>query len=256
MNPPLTDWPRSRVWVVGASSGIGSALAEALLARGARVALSARRGEALQSVAAAAPDRALVVPADVTDPDGVHRAWQAVEAAWGGVDLVLCVAGAYVPASADAFDAALAARLFDLNVMGTVRVVDAVLPSLLARGSGHLSVVASVAGYRALPRALFYGPTKAALIHLAEGLHLDLRPRGIGVSVVNPGFVRTPATAVNDFHMPALLSPEEAAEATLRGLERGAFEIHFPHRFTNWLKLLRLLPYRWYFPLVHRITGL
>ncbi|MBV2164246.1 MAG: SDR family NAD(P)-dependent oxidoreductase, partial [Comamonas sp.] len=120
----------------------------------------------------------------------------------------------------------------------------------------HLSLVASVAGWRGLPQSLAYGPTKAALINLAETLFLDLRPQGVGVSVVNPGFVDTPLTHQNDFTMPALLTPEQAAQAMLRGWERGDFELHFPRRFTLWLKLLRVLPYRWYFPLVHRMTGL
>ena len=130
---------------------------------------------------------------------------------------------------------------------------------LQAAGAGrapHLSLVASVAGWRALPQSLAYGPTKAALINLAENLFLDLRPQGVGVSLINPGFVDTPLTAQNQFSMPALLTPEQAAQAIVRGWERGQFELHFPKRFTGVLKLMRCLPYRWYFPLVHRFTGL
>jgi short-subunit dehydrogenase len=123
------------------------------------------------------------------------------------------------------------------------------------QGSGTLALVSSVAGYRGLPKSLVYGPTKAAIINLAEALYLDLRPRGIGVCVVNPGFVRTPLTAQNDFHMPALISPEEAAREIVAGLARGAFEIHFPRRFTRVLKLLRVLPYRWYFAAVRRAVS-
>jgi short-subunit dehydrogenase len=113
-----------------------------------------------------------------------------------------------------------------------------------------------VAGYRGLPQSLAYGPTKAALIHLAEALYLDVSTHGLGVSVVNPGFVETPLTAQNTFHMPALMQPEDAARAMLRGWAQGAFEIHYPKRFTRWLKLMRLLPYRMYFGLVRRATGL
>jgi short-subunit dehydrogenase len=131
-----------------------------------------------------------------------------------------------------------------------------VLPALLTQGFGHLSLVASVAGYRGLPQSLAYGPTKAALIHLAEALYLDLSTQGLGVSVVNPGFVETPLTAQNTFHMPALIGPEEAAREMLRGWAKGAFEIHYPKRFTRWLKFMRLLPYRWYFALVRRATGM
>jgi NAD(P)-dependent dehydrogenase (short-subunit alcohol dehydrogenase family) len=113
-----------------------------------------------------------------------------------------------------------------------------------------------VAGFRGLPQSLAYGPTKAALINLAETLYLDLQPHGLGVSVINPGFVETPLTAQNDFHMPALLTPAQAAQAIVQGWSRGEFEIHFPKRFTRVLKLLRLLPYRLYFPLIRQATGL
>jgi short-subunit dehydrogenase len=131
-----------------------------------------------------------------------------------------------------------------------------VLPILLKQGAGGIGIVASIAGLRGLPQALIYGPSKAALINLCESLYLDLRPRGIGVYLVNPGFVETPLTAGNDFAMPALISASTAAAELLRGLERGEFHIHFPKRFTNWLRLLRLLPYHWYFWLVHKATGL
>ena len=147
-----------------------------------------------------------------------------------------------------------------VNLTGALHVVAAVVPGLLesarAGRAPHLSLVASVAGWRGLPQGLAYGPTKAALINLAETLFLDLRPHGIGVSIVNPGFVDTPLTRQNDFAMPALLTPAQAADAMLRGWARGGFEVHFPRRFTCWLKLLRVLPYRWYFALVHRMTGL
>ena len=120
---------------------------------------------------------------------------------------------------------------------------------------GQIGFVASVAGYRGLPKSLIYGPTKAALINFAEALYLDLEPKGIGVRVINPGFVATPLTARNDFAMPALLTPEEAAQQTIAGFASGAFEIHYPKRFTLVLKVLAHLPYRVYFPLIRRFTG-
>jgi NADP-dependent 3-hydroxy acid dehydrogenase YdfG len=258
LNQPIADWTSRRVWVVGASTGIGAALARALLARGARVALSARKAEPLVAMAAEAGDgRALPVPLDVTDRDSVVRAEREIQLSWGGIDDVLVVAGSYRPMRAWEFDLEPAKALFDVNVNGVLHVLAAVLPGMLAGGRGHhIGIVSSVAGYRGLPQALVYGPTKAALINLCEVLYLDLAPRGIGVHLINPGFVKTPLTDLNEFRMPALISAEEAAEHTLRGLERGAFEIHYPKRFTLWLKLLRLLPYRLYFPLVRRITGL
>lgn len=256
LNAPVTDWSAQRVWVVGASTGIGAAIARELQTRGARVALSARGAERLEALAALAPDRSLPVPLDVTDAHAVRAAHDTILAAWGGVDVVLAVAGNYVPLRATEFDAGAIGRLFDVNVQGVLNVLGPVLPAMIARRGGHVAIVASVAGYRGLPKALGYGPTKAALINLAEVLYLDLAPMGVGVHIVNPGFVRTPLTDGNDFKMPALIEPEEAARETLRGLERGEFETHYPKRFTRWLKLLRVLPYRWYFPLVHRITGL
>lgn len=256
LNAPVTDWSAQRVWVVGASTGIGAAIARELLTHGARVALSARSAERLEALSALAPDRSLPVPLDVTDAHAVRAAHDTILAAWGGLDVVLAVAGNYVPLRAAEFDAGAIGRLFDVNVQGVLNVLGPVLPPMIARRGGHVAIVASVAGYRGLPKALGYGPTKAALINLAEVLYLDLAPMGVGVHIVNPGFVRTPLTDGNDFKMPALIEPEEAARETLRGLERGEFETHYPKRFTRWLKLLRVLPYRWYFPLVHRITGL
>ena len=153
------------------------------------------------------------------------------------------------------FDLGEALRHVEVNQIGALHLVAAVLPHLLRRGRGHLSLVASVAGYRGLPRALAYGPTKAALINLAEALYLDLAPRGIGVSLINPGFVETPLTAQNGFAMPALISPDQAARAILRGWARGRFEIHFPRRFTWWMKLLRLLPDALYLRAVPRIIA-
>jgi NAD(P)-dependent dehydrogenase (short-subunit alcohol dehydrogenase family) len=137
-----------------------------------------------------------------------------------------------------------------------LRVLGASLPILLQQGFGHISLVSSVAGWRGLPNGLAYGPTKAAMTNLAETLYMDLQDRGIGVSLISPGFVATPLTAQNNFQMPALLTPEQAAQAILKGWSQGAFDIHFPKRFTLWLKMLRLLPYRLYFALVRRFTGL
>lgn len=257
LNPPVTDWADQRVWIVGASTGIGAAIAKALLARGSRVALSARRPEPLDAIAGTAPPgSALALPLDVTDAQSVAQAHRALVTAWGRLDVVLVVAGTYKPMRAWEFDLHTARALVDVNVNGVLNVLAAVLPHLIGRNEGHVGIVASVAGYSGLPRALIYGPTKAALINLAEALYLDLAPRGIGVHLVCPGFVKTPLTAGNDFEMPALILPEEAADATLRGLERGEFETHYPKRFTRWLKVLRLLPYRLYFPLIRRITGL
>lgn len=256
LNPPIRDWRGKRVWIIGASSGIGAALARALLAQGARVALSARSTPGLAEIAATPGATALVLPLDVTDAAAVAPALQQVVAAWRGIDLVLWCAGSHHPVRAWELDAADARRLVDVNLNGVINGLPAVVRQLLLQNCGGIAIVSSVAGYGGLPTALVYGATKAALSNLAETLYLDLAPRGIAVYLINPGFVKTPLTDKNTFKMPALISAEEAAQEILSGFARGAFEIHFPRRFTLWLKVLRLLPYRWYFALVHKGTGL
>jgi NAD(P)-dependent dehydrogenase (short-subunit alcohol dehydrogenase family) len=135
-------------------------------------------------------------------------------------------------------------------------MLDAVLPTLLRQKSGHISLVSSVSGFRGLPKALAYGPTKAALINLAESLYFDLTDQGIGVSVVCPGYVETPLTEQNDYRMPALISADEAARHMIAGWERGEFQMHFPKRFTGWIKALSHLGDAMYFRAVRRVTGL
>lgn len=259
LNPRLPDWPKARVWIVGASSGIGAAVAQALLAAGARVALSARSEDKLRDVAGVAPLKsaaALIEPLDVTRPETIDAAAERVFRAWKGIDLVLVVAGTHREVRAWELDDAEARALLEVNLNGPIAVASRVVPRLFAQGSGAIGLVASVAGYGGLPKALVYGASKAALINFAETLYLDLNARGIGVYLINPGFVKTPLTDKNRFRMPHLISAEDAALEILRGLRRADFEIHFPRAFSRQLKLLRLLPYRLYFAAVRRATGL
>jgi short-subunit dehydrogenase len=252
LNPPLTDWHGKTVWIVGASSGIGQATASALHAQGAQVVVSARQANLLDDFVARHPGgQALVL--DATDRQAIDAAAKKLLAK-APLDCVVYCAGQYRAMRADALDVADMERHVSVNYIGALYLLDAVLPALLARGAGHISLVGSVAGYRGLPNSLAYGPTKAALINLAETLYLDLHGKGIGVSLINPGFVQTPLTASNDFAMPALLTPQQAATAILKGWERGSFEIHFPKRFTLWLKALRILPNRVFFQLVRRVA--
>ncbi|MEO7400241.1 MAG: SDR family NAD(P)-dependent oxidoreductase [Polaromonas sp.] len=258
LNPPLRDWQGRRAWLVGASSGIGRATASALHARGAQVVVSARSAAALQSFVDAHPG-STALPLDAGRREDVQAAADQLLAS-GPLDMVFYCAGTYREMRAPAFDLDQMLQHQQVNYTGALHVLGAVLPAMVQaarRGRpGHLSLVSSVAGFRGLPRSLAYGPTKAALINLAETLYLDLRDLGMGVSVINPGFVATPLTAGNDFSMPALISPEAAASAIVLGWARGDFDIHFPKRFTRVMKLLRLLPYRLYFPAVRRFTGL
>ncbi|MFG6447117.1 SDR family NAD(P)-dependent oxidoreductase [Roseateles sp. BYS180W] len=258
LNPPLRDWRGLPVWLIGASSGIGRATAHALHARGAKVLVSARHSAALQEFCNSHEgSQALMV--DVTDAEAMRRAAHSALAFAQALGhpapaLVAYCAGHYRAQQATQFDLAEMQRHLAVNYSGALHLLDAMLPALLQAGRGHLSLMGSVAGYRGLPLSLAYGPTKAALHHLAECLHLELRPLGLGVSIVSPGFVDTPLTQQNHFHMPSLISPEQAAEALIHGWERGHFDIHFPRRFTLWMQLLRHLPDAWYFAAVRRAT--
>ena len=253
LNPPITDWRGRRAWIVGGSTGIGLAIAQALHGAGASVCVSARSAEPLaEFIRTHAGSRA--VPLDVTSQLQMQDAWAEVSA-HGVPDLIAYCAGHYRPVTAAGFDLREALRHNEVNYVGALHLLDAVLPAMLRGRRGHLSLMASVAGYRGLPRSLAYGPTKAALINLAQSLHLELQPHGVGVSVVNPGFVDTPLTAQNQFHMPALIAPDEAARQTLRGWARGEFEIHYPKRFTRVMKMMSLLPFGAYAALVRRVTA-
>jgi NAD(P)-dependent dehydrogenase (short-subunit alcohol dehydrogenase family) len=254
LNLPITDWATQRVWVVGASTGIGLALAQLLLARGARVAVSARKADALAASVQGKPN-ALAVAMDATDALAWPAAFDRIEQTWGGVDLMVYCAGTYAAMRGDAFDLPSALHHDEVNYRGALHALNTVLPPMVARKSGAVALVSSVAGYVGLPKSLAYGPTKAALIHLAEALYFDLSPHKVGVHLICPGFVATPLTEQNDFKMPALITPEVAAQEIVRGLERGEFETHFPKRFTRWVKFVRLLPYGLYFRAIKRFTG-
>jgi NAD(P)-dependent dehydrogenase (short-subunit alcohol dehydrogenase family) len=254
LNPPLTDWRGKTVWLVGASSGIGRATAHALHSQGAKVFVSARGQPALDAFAAEHAG-AIALPLDAGDAASVKAAAQTIFET-GPLDLVLYCAGYYKEMRATEFDVQAMLRHQQVNYVGALYVLDAVLPHFVGRKAGHIGLISSVAGYRGLPKSLGYGPTKAALINLAETLYVDLQDSQIGVSLICPGFVDTPLTAQNKFAMPGLISPENAAQEILRGWAKGRFEIHFPKRFTLWMKALSLLPARLYFPVIRKLTGL
>ncbi|NVM78497.1 short-subunit dehydrogenase [Duganella sp. SG902] len=250
LNRRIDDWHGRRAWLVGASSGIGAALAAELLQAGATVALSARRAERLQSLAARhASGRAIVAPFDILDRDAWGERYREICTQAGAIDLVIFCAADYHPERSWEISAEGAAHTLAVNLGSVYTGLATVLPDMLARGSGGIAIIASVAGYVGLPNASVYGPSKAALINLAELLYTDLHPRGLDVYLINPGFVQTELTAKNAFTMPALQTPQDAARAIVRGLVAGQFEIHFPKRFTLLVKLMRWLPYRLRFAL-------
>jgi NADP-dependent 3-hydroxy acid dehydrogenase YdfG len=261
MNPPITNWQGHVVWIVGGSTGIGLACAHALVERGAHVIVSARSAPPLQDfVAQYGADKASAVALDVTDAQACTAAAQAIWQQHRHVDMVLFAAGTYQALRATAFDLGVMTQHLQVNVQGAYNLLAAVLPQLIAQGQrgqrAHISLISSVAGWRGLPNSLAYGPTKAALTHVGEVLYLDLARHTVGVSVVHPGFVETPLTAQNTFHMPALISPQAAAQAMLAAWGAGEFDIHYPKRFTWWLKLIRILPFRWAQALILKATKL
>ena len=232
----------ARIWVTGASSGIGAALARELADRGARVAVSARDAEALRDVAAG---RMHVEPVDVTDRAATVAAGAAVRAALGGLDVAVLNAGTWSRFVADeSWDSALFAEHLQVNVMGLVHSLEAVVPAMLEAGHGRVLGTASVAGYRGLPGSEAYGAGKAAALNLLEALRASLGVRGVVVQTVSPGFVRTPMTDRNRFPMPFLVEPEEAARAIADGIVRGRAEIVFPAPMAVAMKLARLVPVR------------
>ncbi|MFN4140552.1 SDR family NAD(P)-dependent oxidoreductase [Aestuariivirga sp.] len=240
--------PWKTAWVTGASTGIGREIALQLAAAGVKVAASARSADKLQHLG----QGVMAVPLDVTDGDACRRAVENIESKLGPIDLAVLGAGTYRPVSLDELDPAEFSHMMTTNYMGVVNCVAGLAPRMAARGSGHLSWIASVAGYMGLPKAAAYGPSKAALISLAESLYPEMKQRGIRVSVINPGFVETPLTAQNDFAMPFLMKPEEAARRSIDGLAAGRFEVAYPRRFVAILKAVRLLPYPMFFRLISR----
>jgi short-subunit dehydrogenase len=241
LNRKIPSWAGRRVWVIGASYGIGAALARELINLGAKVALSARTRDLLDAIAEATGDRRAA---------RCHRCRIGQECArivldeWGEIDLVMIVAGTHIEMRAHNFHLGRAKKLFDVNVNGVLNCLETVLPMLLEQRRGGIAIVASVAGYRGLPKALIYGATKAALINLAESLYLDLAPRGIGVYLATRDSSTTPSDATERLRDagPDAGRRSGAADAR-RHYAAGRFEIHYPKRFTRWLRPLRTLPY-------------
>ena len=241
-----TDLPWKIVWITGASTGIGREVALQLAKRGVQVAVSARSAEKLQDMG----ENIFPYPLDVTNFDTVKKTIIKIEQELGPIDLALMGAGAYAPVNVEDINPDQFQSIMQVNYLGVVNGLAGILPLMRQRGRGHIAWIASVSGYRGLPKAAAYGPTKAALINLAESLKPELSALGIIISVVNPGFVETPMTSKNDFPMPFLMKPEDAARRTIAGLAKGKFEIAYPTRFVAILKLARVLPYKLFFWLI------
>lgn len=226
-----------RYWLVGASEGLGLALAQALAAEGAKVILSARDPVRLAEACGKVP-RASAVVVDVADTASVMAAVAQI----GAVDGVVFLAGVYWPMTAQAVDAAQLEAMCDVNFTGLARVIGAVLPAMVVRKAGHLVITGSLSGFRGLPGALGYAASKAGVMALAESLYADLRGTGLRVQLANPGFIRTRLTAKNEFSMPFLMEPEQAAAEMLKLMKSSRFKASFPTPFAWLFRGAQFLP--------------
>jgi NAD(P)-dependent dehydrogenase (short-subunit alcohol dehydrogenase family) len=229
-------------WVTGASSGIGRALVKRLAEAGYMVAASARSANDLDSLAAEVPGRITSCALDVTKPADCVATARLIEDSLGPIDLAVFNAGSYFPTTAEDFSVDNFRKTVDVNLMGEVNCMGPVAPLMVARRRGHIVLMASLTGYIGLPTAASYGATKAALISIAQAFKPDFERFGVTISVVNPGFVKTPATDKNDFPMPFLIGADEAVDHIMRGIERKRFEIAFPWQMVLGIRLLAALP--------------
>jgi len=241
----VSDWAGKRYWLVGASEGLGRALAQRLSRAGAEVILSARSEDRLHALAQDLPGPSRVRTIDVADDASVAEAAQAV----GEIDGMVYLAGVYWPMAAQDWNAEQNVLMADINYTGAVRVVGAVLPAMVARGRGHLVLTGSLSGFRGLPGAAGYGSSKAAVMYLAEALYADLRGTGVAVQLVNPGFIRTRLTDKNDFSMPFIMEPEAAAEHMVAHMASRRFKRNFPALFGAMFRASQFLPDALYYRL-------
>ena len=238
----MTGTNKGVAWVTGAGTGIGRGVAKRLAGDGWTVAISARTARDLDSLAAEVPGRITAFQLDVTDPAACEATGRAIEASLGPVDLAVLNAGSYFPTTAEDFSVDNFRRTVDLNLMGTVNCMGAIVPSMVARRSGHIAVMGSQTAFVGLPTAASYGATKAALNSMAEAFKPDFARFGVTMTVINPGFVKTPLTSKNTFPMPFLMDLDDAVSIIVRGLEQKRFAINFPWQMTAAIRFLAALP--------------
>ena len=241
------------VWIIGASSGIGHALARTLSARGALLALSARNQKELERLQSSLGPQHKIFVLDIADADLTLRTAQAIRSAFGRIDRVVFMAALYTPMPTDKLNLPVVKAIIETNLTGAFHVTQAVLLILHDQNRpSQFALCASVAGYTGLPGGQPYSATKAALINLAETLRAECEEK-IDIKVINPGFVRTELTNKNTFKMPMMIEADEAAIEIAQGLLSNRFEIHFPKAFTVFLKFIRVLPYPLAFWLTRKI---
>jgi len=242
---------QKKIWVTGASSGIGKALAEKFATEGWRVAVSARRKEILDEMAN--DQNISSYPLDVTNQEQISDVFSKIINEFGSLDLCVFSSGTYDPKLEQEINIEQNKFVMETNFFGVLHCIKSVEKYFKDKKDGHISVVSSIAAYRGLPNSSGYGPSKAALTNLTESLYFDFKKHNVRISLVSPGFIKTPLTDKNEFPMPFIKSPEFAAEKMFNGLTKSkAFEIHFPKALTLLLKFLRILPYRIYLFLIDK----
>ncbi|MEB8389143.1 SDR family NAD(P)-dependent oxidoreductase [Rhodobacteraceae bacterium KMM 6894] len=235
----MMDWQGKRYWLIGASDGLGAALARKLSAAGVEVIVSARSEDKLRALANDLPGKAHVVPVDVSDPASVKRAAEQV----GQIDGMVYLAGVYWPFAAQDWNAEQAEAMADINFTGAVRAVGAVVAQMVTRDSGHIVLTGSLSGFRGLPGAIGYAASKAGVMALGESMQADLHRTGVRVQIANPGFIKTRLTDKNDFKMPFIMSAEQAAQEMFELMcDEGASVRHFPRLFSYLFRFSRFLP--------------
>ena len=244
---------QKKIWITGASSGIGKSVAEKFANEGWKVAVSARRKELLDELAK--NPNIVSFPLDVTNRNQINEVFKNILDNFGELDICLFSSGTYEPKDEQNIDPDKIKNVINVNFIGVIDCVKSVERYFKDKKSGHISIVSSIAGYRGLPNSSGYGPSKAALTNFSESIYFDFKKFGVRVSVVSPGFIKTPLTDKNEFPMPFLKTPEYAAKKIFNGLVKSsAFEIHFPKGLTLTLKFLRILPYRLYLFLVDKLV--
>jgi len=238
-----TEWQGKRYWLVGASDGLGAALAQRLSRAGAEVVLSARSEDKLRALADSLPAKAEVVTLDVSSDESVAEAAKAV----GDVDGIVYLAGVYWPFGAKEWNAEQGTAMADINFTGLMRVMGQVVPNMVARDAGHIVITSSLTGFRGLPGTIGYTASKAATMSLAECMYADLRKTGVKVQVINPGFIKTQLTEKNDFKMPFIMEPEDAAREVFEHMNTDKFKKSFPFAFSLVFRASQFLPDWLYF---------
>ncbi|MGA0105596.1 MAG: SDR family NAD(P)-dependent oxidoreductase, partial [Pelagibacteraceae bacterium] len=233
---------QKKIWITGASSGIGKAVAEKFAAEGWMVAASARRQEILNKMAE--NQNIFAYPLDVTQKENVTKTFNNIIEDFKNVDICLFCSGTYDPKLEQEINIEQNKFVMETNYFGVLNCIKAVETYFKNKKSGQISIVSSVAAYRGLPNSSGYGPSKAALTNLTESIYFDFKKHNVKISLVSPGFIKTPLTDKNEFPMPFIRSPEFAADKIFQGLtKKNIFEIHFPLGLTLTLKFLRILPY-------------